>query len=386
MGIRRNFTIMKKLTALVLILSLAANLFAGMTITDRVKLRQNGVVEFEGATNNNFETIITVIDPTADRTITLKDESGTIAFLTDTASVSGTANNYVLFATASTLGDAFQRQLGGNILWDDLSNDIVTWDFVTLPTGAIALSIGDVSGTVMVDNGGVSTELLLSTATSGEATASGLRVIGGNELKPASGTFRIEGLSELRSASEHEKVAFTSGGGSDRISFDVDNATRMDILADEFILFSGVAFRQESDSGASQVKINMDNFSSSGMKHQSWSIHEGTFAMFATQSETLTADDTVIVVVASEIVIDSNSATSTDRSLILSTTGAVAGQTVILRYDDAGGGDDAEIAAGTTNMKTTGGAAITFNADDQVVMFYFDGTDWQQATPLSTNS
>ena len=34
---------------------------------------------FEGATNDDFETTLTVTDPTADRTFTLPDESGTIA-------------------------------------------------------------------------------------------------------------------------------------------------------------------------------------------------------------------------------------------------------------------------------------------------------------------
>ena len=38
---------------------------------------------FEGATDNGFETTITVTDPTADRTVTLQDASGTVAYLTD---------------------------------------------------------------------------------------------------------------------------------------------------------------------------------------------------------------------------------------------------------------------------------------------------------------
>ena len=36
-------------------------------------------IEFEGATENGFETILTVVDPTADRTLSLPDETGTIA-------------------------------------------------------------------------------------------------------------------------------------------------------------------------------------------------------------------------------------------------------------------------------------------------------------------
>jgi len=36
-------------------------------------------IEFEGATNDNFETVLTVIDPTDTRTLSLPDETGTLA-------------------------------------------------------------------------------------------------------------------------------------------------------------------------------------------------------------------------------------------------------------------------------------------------------------------
>ena len=42
----------------------------------------NNIV-FEGATADAYETTLTVVDPTADRTITFQNSSGTVAFLTD---------------------------------------------------------------------------------------------------------------------------------------------------------------------------------------------------------------------------------------------------------------------------------------------------------------
>lgn len=36
-------------------------------------------IQFEGSTNNGFETVLTVVDPTDDRTLSLPDETGTIA-------------------------------------------------------------------------------------------------------------------------------------------------------------------------------------------------------------------------------------------------------------------------------------------------------------------
>jgi hypothetical protein len=53
----------------------------------------------EGATDNSFETTLTVIDPTADRTITFKNADGTVAFVTDIPSTTdalteGATNKY----------------------------------------------------------------------------------------------------------------------------------------------------------------------------------------------------------------------------------------------------------------------------------------------------
>ena len=48
-------------------------------IVEGVRLPTGFYIEFEGATNDAFETILTVVDPTADRTINLPNASGTIA-------------------------------------------------------------------------------------------------------------------------------------------------------------------------------------------------------------------------------------------------------------------------------------------------------------------
>jgi hypothetical protein len=76
----------------------------------------NGVV-FEGATANEFETTLTVVDPTADRTITLPDVTGTVVTTGDTGSVTNTmlagsiANNKL--ANSSITINGFPISLGG---------------------------------------------------------------------------------------------------------------------------------------------------------------------------------------------------------------------------------------------------------------------------------
>ena len=60
----------------------------------------SGNIVFEGATANDFETTISVTDPTADRTITFPDAGGTVA-LTSDISYPVTASNTVTFSNKS---------------------------------------------------------------------------------------------------------------------------------------------------------------------------------------------------------------------------------------------------------------------------------------------
>ena len=63
---------------------------ASPSLTGTVSIGTGGTIEFEGATANDFETTLTVTDPTADRTITLPDVTGTVVTTGDTGSVTST--------------------------------------------------------------------------------------------------------------------------------------------------------------------------------------------------------------------------------------------------------------------------------------------------------
>ena len=58
-----------------------ASSFSSLTLT------QNGTLVFEGATDDDFETTLTVVDPTADRTITLPNVTGTVITTGDSGTV-----------------------------------------------------------------------------------------------------------------------------------------------------------------------------------------------------------------------------------------------------------------------------------------------------------
>ena len=73
-------------------------LSATTTNTTTLNVQEDGTIVFEGATADAFETTLTVTDPTADRTITLPNETGTV--ITDSAD--GTQIN--LMSNKSNLG------------------------------------------------------------------------------------------------------------------------------------------------------------------------------------------------------------------------------------------------------------------------------------------
>lgn len=74
-------------------LQLYANGSNSVTIkTNGLQINTGDFITFEGATSDANETILTVVDPTADRTITLPDATGTVLLNTDTSKIAGIAN------------------------------------------------------------------------------------------------------------------------------------------------------------------------------------------------------------------------------------------------------------------------------------------------------
>jgi hypothetical protein len=106
---------------------------AGGIITGNLEIGTSGSLTFEGATADAFETTLTVVDPTVDRTITLPDATGTVITTGDTGTVTSTmiANNTILDAdinanaeiAVSKLADGAARQL----LQTDAAGTGVEW-------------------------------------------------------------------------------------------------------------------------------------------------------------------------------------------------------------------------------------------------------------------
>ena len=96
--------------------ALAENVAAlsGATFTGNISVPSQ--ITFEGATANDFETIIAVTDPTSDRVIVFPDLTGTVVTTGDTGSVT----NLMLAGSISN------DKLAGSIANDKLSNSAIT--------------------------------------------------------------------------------------------------------------------------------------------------------------------------------------------------------------------------------------------------------------------
>ena len=114
-----------------------ASTLTGIVTTTGAVFAGASPLVFEGATANSFETTFTITDPTADRTVTFQDGSGTVAYLTDiTGGFAGefstvTVNTSVIFEGAT----------------DDSSETTLA---VVDPTADRTINLPNVSGTLPV--------------------------------------------------------------------------------------------------------------------------------------------------------------------------------------------------------------------------------------------
>lgn len=142
---------------------------------DDVTLVAGKVVIFEGATDDAFETTLTVVDPTADRTLSLPNKSGTLATLDD--------------LTSSVQIQPISASVGSNAL--TISASALSLDFrsATLGSGAVTkvsgtpsnlvISSGSTLGTV---SGQQSRIAVLALNNAGTIELAAVNLAGGNDL------------------------------------------------------------------------------------------------------------------------------------------------------------------------------------------------------------
>jgi hypothetical protein len=117
--------------------------FTGAQAGLEIKFGNNIVLE--GTTANDFETTITAGDPTADRTITLPDVTGTVV----------TTGNLTAITTVGTLTS--------NLVFEGTADDFETTLAITDPTADRTITFPDATGTVALAGNVIANSLLTTT-------------------------------------------------------------------------------------------------------------------------------------------------------------------------------------------------------------------------------
>jgi len=120
--------------------TIAGATIAGATFT--------GDIVFEGATSDNFETTLTVTDPTADRTITIPNATGTVALTSDLSS-------YAALSGATFTGNiAINNSTSTALTTTGTTAAVFNTNATTLNIGGASttLSIGAATGTTTINN------------------------------------------------------------------------------------------------------------------------------------------------------------------------------------------------------------------------------------------
>ena len=91
--------------------STAADASGTPTVTINLDLTTG--LTFEGATSNDFETTLAVTDPTADRTITLPDATGTVALTSD---ITVTASSTTVFTNKTLTSAVLDTGVSGSAI------------------------------------------------------------------------------------------------------------------------------------------------------------------------------------------------------------------------------------------------------------------------------
>ena len=88
-----------------------------------IELSATRNLRFEGSTSDNFETTVTVTDPTTDRTITLPDATGTVALEN---------GNAVLLNTTTVTSAVSSVDFGSSLITDDFDNYLLVVEDLTV--------------------------------------------------------------------------------------------------------------------------------------------------------------------------------------------------------------------------------------------------------------
>ena len=246
--------------------------------TTTVNVVEDGTIVFEGATDDEFETTLTVVDPTADRTITLPNETGTVLTTASpitssrvNVSANNTANETVfpVFVDGTTGSQELESDSGlsynpstelltvGKLLLDDGATIGVasSTSAITVASTGIVTFVDDI---VIKDGGTIGSSTTggaITIAAGGGITTSGELVVGSLLKMPTNTSARIL----VADGTSYEEVAVSgdvtiSSTGAVTIGANAVEGSMLntDVISAQTELASGLAETDEiliSDAG-----------------------------------------------------------------------------------------------------------------------------------------
>ena len=251
--------------------------FTSLNATN-VNVVEDGVIIFEGATDDEFETTLTVVDPTADRTITLPNETGTV--LTTASSITSTsvnvsANNtanetvFPVFVDGTTGSQELESDSGlsynpstelltvGKLLLDDGATIGVasSTSAITVASTGIVTFVDDI---VIKDGGTIGSSTTggaITIAAGGGITTSGELVVGSLLKMPTNTSARIlvaDGTSYEEVAVSGDVTISSTGAVTIAATAVEGSMLNTDVISAQTELASGLAETDEiliSDAG-----------------------------------------------------------------------------------------------------------------------------------------
>jgi hypothetical protein len=195
---------------------------ASPTLTGNVTLSSGDLI-FEGSTADAFETTLTVTDPTADRTITLPDVTGTVITTGDSGTVTsamiadGAIVNADINASAAIAYSKLAALSSGNIIIGSISNVptavAVTGDVTISDIGVTSIAAGVIVNADINAAAAIADSKLATISTAGKVSGSAITsgTIGGSTAINTTGTITTTGQTTLKEVKETTFTLATSG-------------------------------------------------------------------------------------------------------------------------------------------------------------------------------
>ena len=252
---------------------------AGGTFTGAVEIGHGGSFAFEGATNDGYETTIAVTDPTADRTITLPNASGTVLLAAGASIVNAdvATNAAIAYSKLAALTD-------GNILVGNGSN--------------VATSVTP-SGDVTISNAGA---FAIASGVIVNADINASAAIAGSKL--AAGSTSAQGALQLEDSAASTSTTKAATPAAVKVAKDAADAAAT--TANAAIPKAGGTFTGDVNLGVDDTGVDLKLFGATASAYVLWD---------ASADELLTGGGATVNIVKDKLKIGGTAVTTTAAEL-----------------------------------------------------------------------